>query len=167
MKEVPPLPRLLHGVIRRQRKQRSRGFLPLDICQSVGSFAKARVIARALHNDLQIGRIPLLAGNDDWLLVANLPGRNGVRITSSLRTDSFDRLCAQAFFFHCAVGNLLLSASFELLPKLTILPAHRRERKLLRYFLVWVQDKSCRGHWIMNHDEGVSLARTGKGSQAR
>jgi hypothetical protein len=28
-----------------------------------------------------------------------------------------------------------------------------------------VEDKSCRGHWIMNHDEGVSLARSGKGSQ--
>src|SRR3981081_1040136 len=131
MKEVPTLPRLLHGVVRGQGKQRSRGFLPLDVRQSVRSFAKARVIARALHNDLQIGRIPLLAGNDDWLLIANLPGRNGVRVPSSLSTDSFDRLCAPAFFFHCAVPNLLLSVKFKLLLKLPILPAPRRERKLL------------------------------------
>ena len=85
---------LLDGVVGGNR-EKIRGWLrPLNIRKRVRGVTKSRISVLALHDHLQVRRIPDFARDGDGLIVADFSGRNYASDASSLRTDAADSLRA-------------------------------------------------------------------------
>src|SRR6266699_2057838 len=67
---------LLDRVICGDLEERRRRLRARNVGELIGRLAEARIAALAHHHDLQVRGIPALGNDDNWLLIANLAGRN-------------------------------------------------------------------------------------------
>ena len=106
---------LLDGVVGRYGEQGGSRLGALDVGKRVRGSAKARIGARALHHDLQVGRIPALEDDLERLVVADLAGGNGARDSGALGIHTVNGLRAEAILLNCARGFFLLQTRLHLL----------------------------------------------------
>ena len=84
-----------HGVIGRNLEQRRRWFRPLNIGQLADGLTHSRIAALGQHCFLQIGGIPLLDRDHDWLLVADFARGNRPSGARALGAHTVDHLRPQ------------------------------------------------------------------------